>query len=627
MMGATSEVLLWTVASNSLIAGVIAVAAVLIQRTRKSPSLAHVLWVLALVKMVTPPLIPITVPTADATPPASSSAEALERLIESIPTDELAMASMPGAIDDELAVPEVETAVALPAGLDGADRPRRLPWADAALWAWGLGAVWVFLVGLRRSLAFQRSLRFARPAGAEVEADVRVLASRLGVRRPPAVDVLPSDVSPMLWAFFGRARILLPQQVDDALAADQRRTLLAHELAHFHRKDHWVRLLEMVVAAVFWWNPLVWWMRRHLHVVEEECCDAWVVWAMPGSTRRYADTLIDTVELLTEPKRGLPAPASGAVCAADLKKRLTMIMNGTTPRKHGLPARLLVLAIALLTLPSAFAQERERRQERDPRKETLDALETAIDVLRAKGDEHAVKVLGRLYRRIQNAGGDADRRRAHRDRDRDRRRRDVERDRDRVRELERRRYTELETRRRDLEREIAERARELERRERALEQREAERREARRRAAETDRRRSRRDRPDRAHRGDRTADLEKVARRIRDAVKAGELDPEQAQRMMLRIEEQMVRQAEAREKAAHQRRQFERERKSRTDFRELYDRKSRTDSREPHDRKSRTDFRELHDRKDPEDHHLHRRNDGKKKGRRSTTERRVSSGR
>ena len=67
--------------------------------------------------------------------------------------------------------------------------------------------------------------------------------------------------------------------------------LLLHELAHLKRRDHWVRWLELVVAGLYWWHPVVWWARRALREAEEQCCDAWVVWAMPDRSRTYASCL------------------------------------------------------------------------------------------------------------------------------------------------------------------------------------------------------------------------------------------------------------------------------------------------------------------------------------------------
>ena len=93
--------------------------------------------------------------------------------------------------------------------------------------------------------------------------------------------------------------------------ARQRATLLAHELAHLRRRDHWVRCLELLVTGLYWWLPVVWMARHALREAEEQCCDAWVVWAFPDAARSYAETLLDTLDFLHRSHQTEPLLASG----------------------------------------------------------------------------------------------------------------------------------------------------------------------------------------------------------------------------------------------------------------------------------------------------------------------------
>jgi len=34
------------------------------------------------------------------------------------------------------------------------------------------------------------------------------------------------------------------------------RGIIAHELAHMHRRDHWITWLELGASIPWWWNPL-----------------------------------------------------------------------------------------------------------------------------------------------------------------------------------------------------------------------------------------------------------------------------------------------------------------------------------------------------------------------------------
>src|SRR6202022_2157966 len=97
----------------------------------------------------------------------------------------------------------------------------------------------------------------------------------------------------------------------DRLTSEQQTTLLTHELAHLRRRDHWVRGLELVVTGLYWWHPIVWWARRELRQAEEECCDAWVVAALPRAAKAYAIALMETLDFLSEARPALPLGASG----------------------------------------------------------------------------------------------------------------------------------------------------------------------------------------------------------------------------------------------------------------------------------------------------------------------------
>jgi beta-lactamase regulating signal transducer with metallopeptidase domain len=139
-------------------------------------------------------------------------------------------------------------------------------------------------------------------------------------------------MSPTLWALGRRSRLLVPEVLWARLDKDQWAALLAHELAHLRRRDHWIRPLELLAISFYWWLPVAWWVRRSMREAEEQCCDAWVVWLLPDSKRAYARTLVETIDFLAEPHPPLPLAASGFGTVASLRTRLSRIMKGTGPR-------------------------------------------------------------------------------------------------------------------------------------------------------------------------------------------------------------------------------------------------------------------------------------------------------
>jgi len=170
---------------------------------------------------------------------------------------------------------------------------------------------------------------------------------------PPGLTT--TDKGP-LWWLGGPRRILIPALLLENLGEEQRATLLVHELAHFRRRDHWTRLLELLVTGLYWWHPIVWWARRELRRAEEECCDAWVLWTLPQAGHTYATTLLQTLDFLAHACPALPLGASGIGYVAHLRRRLTMIMTGTPlPGLTG-AGRWGLLAVALVLMLSFESQ-------------------------------------------------------------------------------------------------------------------------------------------------------------------------------------------------------------------------------------------------------------------------------
>jgi beta-lactamase regulating signal transducer with metallopeptidase domain len=219
----------------------------------------------------------------------------------------------------------------------------------ALVWLTG-SFLWLGMAALRVA-RFRRLLRHARPAPAALQDQTADLARRLGLTRCPGVWFVPAPVSPLLWALGRAPRLLLPEGLWGQLTEPQRATLLLHELAHLRRGDHWVRRLELLTLALYWWHPVVWWAGRRLREAEELCCDAWVVWALPDNAEAYARALVETVTFLSQTRPPLPVGASGVGHVPLLKRRLTMILSGNAPRGLGWLGCLLLVGVGLLLLP------------------------------------------------------------------------------------------------------------------------------------------------------------------------------------------------------------------------------------------------------------------------------------
>jgi hypothetical protein len=222
------------------------------------------------------------------------------------------------------------------------------------LGGWLAGTALLWSVAARRLRRLTRLLNELPPAPDEIQSQVRELASRLGLRRPPLALLLPPGcgLPPLVFGLAGRARLALPADLWRALDGPQRRTLLLHELAHLRRGDHWVRWLELLALGLYWWHPVAWWASARLRHAEELCCDAWVVWAEPEHAADYAAALVEAVAMLSCPRPRLPG-VSAVSPVVDLERRIVMIFAAKTHRRLSLVGAGVLVAFGAALLPLA----------------------------------------------------------------------------------------------------------------------------------------------------------------------------------------------------------------------------------------------------------------------------------
>jgi len=348
--------MLWWFAETSLIAGLLAVLAAGFSRLRPiSPTTRHLLWLAVLIKFLTPPLVSSpwavawpaeTMPAAEPTavkpvrPPASVPA------VEAVVAPRVVLTSWPSATEPDKPV-LAATSFPKPARtLPTVDREAVRRWL---LGGWLLGSVLVGLVQVVRIHRFHRRLRQAVPAPSWLADEADAIAERLGVRAPELLAVAELG-SPMIWCL-GKPRLLVPSRLLKSLAADQWRGVLAHELAHLRRGDHWVRRLELASELVWWWNPLYWAARRRIDAEAELACDAWVVSTMPDDRLTYAQVLLKICSELSHLKS--PAPAlSVAGSGLFFERRLNMILRDQTSCRTSPTALMGVCLLSLAALPS-----------------------------------------------------------------------------------------------------------------------------------------------------------------------------------------------------------------------------------------------------------------------------------
>jgi beta-lactamase regulating signal transducer with metallopeptidase domain len=338
-------------AHNSVVALIFALFVYGFTHLWRNPPVAHVLWLLVLLKLVAPPVMYVDW----LTPRLPRSTPAHDKVIAAAPQIEAQVAASRPRFVDRAPARVTEERSAMSVNEYGFGTIIRLLWIRGrpvffGFWLGGSGLC--ALIAATRIVRFERLLRDTLPASERLQHLALEIAGKLGIRRVADVRYAACVEVPLLWYAGRRPTIVLPMRLSGQFDDDSSALILAHELAHLRRRDHWVRAIELIVSTAFWWNPLVWLIRRQIHHFEDLCCDAWVRWAFPDRTKRYAEVLLKTAESLKAPQVGGGLlPASPFLRSLSLKARIEMILESRFAPSVSARSMFAIALLAFLVLP------------------------------------------------------------------------------------------------------------------------------------------------------------------------------------------------------------------------------------------------------------------------------------
>lgn len=160
------------------------------------------------------------------------------------------------------------------------DVPRAPPWLTVVLGVGGMLCVGRWLVGL---WIVGRHRRAGRPIrGAALHAELSTIRAEMGCWRAiePRESGLVSSPAVVGWR---QPLLLLP--LDWRMwSDDERRAVLAHEVAHVCRNDYPAWLVAQLGLALHFYHPLVHWMVRRLRLEQELAADEWGAQVAGGCT-------------------------------------------------------------------------------------------------------------------------------------------------------------------------------------------------------------------------------------------------------------------------------------------------------------------------------------------------------
>jgi beta-lactamase regulating signal transducer with metallopeptidase domain len=201
--------------------------------------------------------------------------------------------------------------------------------APVLLAVWALGACAILAVLAVRWAGVHAVVRKAAP---------------VAWRAPMPVMASASMMEPGLVGFW-RPVLLVPETLTDHLSPVEIDAIVAHESCHLRRHDNLTAAVHMLVEALFWFHPMVWWIGARMVEERELACDEAVV--RSGHDRAtYARSLVESCRLYLRS----PLPFVSGASGSKLKNRVRMIMTAAPSAPLSAGGRALLAAAGLCAL-------------------------------------------------------------------------------------------------------------------------------------------------------------------------------------------------------------------------------------------------------------------------------------
>ncbi len=188
------------------------------------------------------------------------------------------------------------------------------------------------------------------------------------------VPIRLADINtPLLYGWL-KPTMLMPEAFH-TWSAERKQLAMAHELAHYQRRDHWTTLLVMAAQTLYWFHPLVWWLTATLEEHRERACDDLVL-QRGASSSAYAAFLVDIARQQSSPVLFGCAMLHNK---NHLKGRIMHILNSNSApssrrNRFAIASALSVIFLGCLLLPASANQQKIYKMSGADAPDTLPAV-------------------------------------------------------------------------------------------------------------------------------------------------------------------------------------------------------------------------------------------------------------
>ncbi len=200
-------------------------------------------------------------------------------------------------------------------------------WGAIAIFStWAFGFAAIVVIRARGWRGIQAAVRASTPMN--IPGSMRIRSS-------------PGLIEPGVIGLF-RPILLLPAGIVERLKPSQLDAVLAHELCHVRRRDNLTSAIHMIVEAIFWFHPLVWWIGARLIEERERACDETVL-SLGNEPHDYAEGILRVCKSYLES----PLSCVSGVTGSNLKKRIQAILAGRMARDLNFAKKLALIAAGM----------------------------------------------------------------------------------------------------------------------------------------------------------------------------------------------------------------------------------------------------------------------------------------
>jgi len=156
--------------------------------------------------------------------------------------------------------------------------------------------------------------------------------------------------TPMILGFF-KPVILFPIGLVNQLDISETEAILAHELAHFTRKDIYINIVQTMIEIVLYYHPAIWWISANIRLERESCCDELAI-HYTGNNIHYAKTLVKIQEInqaSNQPSLALYFNKKESFFSNRIKRILNMTQTRNYLKEKIITSVVLVVVILFAT--------------------------------------------------------------------------------------------------------------------------------------------------------------------------------------------------------------------------------------------------------------------------------------